>query len=260
MKVLTIITHPDDETMFAGGTLALLAQAGAAMYYLCATRGEGGELGEPPVCPRERIGFHRERELASAIQALGGGHLEFLGYSDPLVSENGDLHPYTADFDGLVNRILAHIQAIQPDAILTHGANGEYGHPGHLLTHQAVRKAVETLGSEAPLLYTFCADFPNHPRPRHANPDNPAHLVLDVSSVMARKEKAAYSHRSQNALFVRRSSQRAGYRLTIPEVLLRLESLHRVHPPVKDRVDDELARILQPFRVGSATKNHDHKA
>jgi len=36
--------------MLAGGTLALLAQAGAQIHYLCATRGEGREIGEPPDC------------------------------------------------------------------------------------------------------------------------------------------------------------------------------------------------------------------
>ena len=44
-KILTIIAHPDDETMLSGGTLALLARAGAEVHYLCATRGEGGEVG-----------------------------------------------------------------------------------------------------------------------------------------------------------------------------------------------------------------------
>ena len=46
MNILAFFAHPDDETMLCGGTLALLAQNGASVHYLCATRGEGGELGE----------------------------------------------------------------------------------------------------------------------------------------------------------------------------------------------------------------------
>jgi LmbE family N-acetylglucosaminyl deacetylase len=262
MKILTIFAHPDDETMLTGGTLALLARAGAEMDYLCATRGEGGELGEPSTCSRDEIGRVREQELICAIQALGGGNLTFLNYTDPLVGENEELYPYTDDFDGLVEQISDHIYEIQPDAILTHGANGEYGHPGHILTHQAVRVAVEKIrpgrflrstpnrvrgetSQVSPvLLYTFCADFPGHPRPRHANPDNPAHLILDVTPVMAQKEKAAYCHRSQNALFVRRGSQQAGYRLTVPETLLKVESLHRLYPPVNNLPEDALTDLL----------------
>jgi LmbE family N-acetylglucosaminyl deacetylase len=265
MKILTIFAHPDDETMLTGGTLALLARAGAEMDYLCATRGEGGELGEPPVCSREEIGKVREQELASAIDALGGGSLDFLNYTDPMVGENEELYPYTDDFDGLVEQISGYIYKIQPDAVITHGANGEYGHPGHILTHRAVRQAVENLRPErflrstltkgrsvtlqvSPiLLYTFCADFPGHPRPRHANPDNPAHLILDVTAAMAQKEKAAYCHRSQNALFVRRGSRQAGYRLTVPEALLKVESLHRLYPPVNCLPEDAMTDLLKSW-------------
>lgn len=248
MKILTIFAHPDDETMFSGGTLALLAQAGAEMHYLCATRGEGGELGEPPVCARQEIGTYRALELARAIHALGGGQLYFLDYIDPLAGENETLYPYAQDFQELVGRIKATIQNLVPEVVITHGSNGEYGHPGHILTHKAVRKAVENLAPAAPLMYTFCADFPNHPRPRHANPDNPADIILDITPVMAEKSRAAYSHRSQNALFVRRKSERAGYRLTVPETLLNLESLHRFYPRTNGRPDDELLRLLAPWK------------
>lgn len=247
MKILTIFAHPDDETMFTGGTLALLANAGAAMHYLCATRGEGGELGEPPVSSRQEIAKYREQELACAVKALGGGSLSFLDYVDPLIGGQEELYPYTEDFEELVGRISRYILATQPTAVLTHGANGEYGHPGHILTHKAVRSAIENLGSRAPMLYIFCADFPGHPRPRHANKDHPAHLILDITAVMVQKTRAAYCHRSQHALFVRRASQSAGYRLTVPEILLNVESLHRAYPPANGCPDDEMIHIMKPW-------------
>jgi len=253
MNILTIFAHPDDETMFAGGTLALMAGAGAEMDYLCATRGEGGELGEPPVSPRQEIALFRERELVCAVKALGGGSLSFLNYVDPLIGDQEELYPYTDDFEELVARISRHILSVQPTAVLTHGANGEYGHPGHILTHRAVRKAIEDLGARAPLLYIFCADFPGHPRPRHANKDHPAHLILDVTPVMASKARAAYCHRSQNALFVRRGSQSAGYQLTVPEILLNVESLHRAYPSTNGMPDDEVTRLLKPWTRPATT-------
>jgi LmbE family N-acetylglucosaminyl deacetylase len=247
LHVLTIFAHPDDETMLTGGTLALLACAGAHIHYLCATRGEGGELGEPPICTRTEIGSYRERELALAIEALGGGTLSFLGYIDPLVGEKDKLYAYTDNFDGLVSQIVQSIQKHKPGAVITHGSNGEYGHPGHILTHNAVLSAVERLAQAAPLLYTFCADFPGHPRPRHANPDDPADIILDVTTAIEQKARAAYCHRSQIALFLRRRSQQAGYRLTVPETLLNVESLHRTYPPVGGAPDDSVARLLKPW-------------
>jgi LmbE family N-acetylglucosaminyl deacetylase len=247
LKILVIIAHPDDETMLSGGALALLTKAGADVYYLCATRGEGGEVGEPPVCARDNLGAAREAEMRCAVQTLGGKGVDFLDYIDPLVGENEKLHPYTDDFDGLVTDLLTHIQQLQPDALITHGSNGEYGHPAHWLTNQAVNKAVKILGADAPMLYTFSAAFPEHPRPRLVNEDDPAHIVLDITSVLQQKSDAALCHQSQNALFVRRSSIRAGRPLTVPEVVMKVEGLHRVYPPVNGAVDDAIARTLKPW-------------
>ncbi len=249
MKVLTIIAHPDDETMLSGGALILLARAGVEVYYLCATRGEGGEVGEPPVCERQDLGSVREQEMRCAVQTLGGAGVDFLDYIDPLVGENEELHPYTDDFDGLVADLIKHIQRLKPDVIVTHGSNGEYGHPAHKLTHQASQTAVHEFGTNAPLLYTFSAAFPEHPRPRLINKDDPAHLVLDITPVLKRKAEAALCHKSQNALFVRRSSIRAGRQLTVPEVVMKMEGLHRAVPSVNGQPDDAFAELLKTWDV-----------
>jgi hypothetical protein len=37
----------------------------------------------------------------------------------------------------------------------------------------------------------------------------------------------------------------------VPEVIQRLESLHRAYPAVNGNVDDELAQLLKPFVVKS---------
>lgn len=249
-RVLTIIAHPDDETMLSGGTLALLAQAGAQVHYLCATRGEGGEMGEPALSDRPGLGALRAKEMACAVKVLGGASLDFLGYQDPLVGADNQLHPYTSDWEDLLARLRAIFQALNPQAIITHGSNGEYGHPAHQLTHQAVRQALKSLDAppHRPVLYTFSASFPGHPRPRLANQDDPAHLVLDISTVLERKVAAALCHRSQHALFVRRASLKAGRQLSIPEVIMPVESLHRVYPVLRrGQPRDALAQLLTPW-------------
>ena len=247
MKILTVIAHPDDETMLSGGTLALFARAGAKVHYLCATRGEGGETGEPPVSTRENLGIVREAEMRCAVKTLGGTGVDFLDYIDPLVGKNEELHPYTDDFHGLVSNITAHIKLKKPAVIITHGSGGEYGHPAHIITHKAVCKVVDKLGVEAPMLYTFSAAFPEHPRPRLINDDDLAHIVLDITPVLEQKANAALCHKSQNALFVRRSSIRAGRELTVPEVVMNVESLHRVYPPVNGDPDDVIVEMLKPW-------------
>jgi LmbE family N-acetylglucosaminyl deacetylase len=245
MNLLVFFAHPDDETMLAGGTLALLQAQGARIHYLCATRGEGGETGTPPICSREELGAVRSQELASAVAALGGGRLDFLPYTDPLVGEGDTLYAYTDRTEELVDSLAGMLLAEKPDAVLTHGSSGEYGHPAHLLCHTAMLAAFEKLPAVKPLLYTFQAAFENHPKPRTMNKKDEAHLVLDISLVMEKKLAATMCHRTQHALFVRRPSLAAGRTLSIPETMIGVESLHRVYPTVEGNIIDPLADLLR---------------
>lgn len=248
MKILVFVAHPDDETILTGGALILLARAGFDIHYLIATRGEGGEMGEPQLCEREALGPLRETETGCAVQALGSASLNFLDYIDPLVGDGDQLFPYTDDVEVLTKQLMEHIQRIEPVALISHGSDGEYGHPAHRISHTAARRAITALGDAAPLFYTFSAAFDEHPRPRLVNKSDPAHIILDISSAHDQKTQAALCHRSQNALFVRRSSKRAGRPLTVAEALFAVESLHRVYPPVKNGVvDDPIACALKPW-------------
>ncbi|NPV56025.1 MAG: PIG-L family deacetylase [Anaerolineae bacterium] len=244
MNILAYYAHPDDETMLMGGTLALLIELGARVTHLCATRGEGGERGDPPICRQAELGRVRTSELECAVRALGGGELRFLGYIDPLVGEGEALYPFTQDFERLVTEVRQTIHQVKPDAVITHGSNGEYGHPAHLLCHRSALAAVAGMPTAAPLLYTCQAAFPDHPKPRLQNDDDPAHLILDVTSMLPQKSAAALCHRSQHALFVRRASEAAGRALTVPEVMLGTESLRRRLPEITSPPDDALARLL----------------
>ena len=250
MNILAFFAHPDDETILAGGTLSLLASSDAQVHYLCATRGEGGETGEPQVCTEEQLGEVREGELVCAVGALGGRSLTFLDYIDPRAGPGEELYAYTEDLTMLAGQVAATIRQFVIDVVITHGSNGEYGHPAHQLTYQAALVAVLSFGESAPLLYTVAASFPEHPRPRLANADDQAHLVLDVTPALPQKERAALCHRTQHALFVRRASEEAGRPMSVPEVLMRLESLHRVHPPAKGKPKDNLSQLLIPWLAG----------
>ena len=252
MNVLAFFAHPDDETMLAGGTLALLAETGAKVHFLCATRGEGGEAGEPPLCSLDELGEYREKELVCAVQNLGGSSLTFLGYTDPRVGPDDQLYAFTDDMVYLAGQIAATIKQFDVQAVLSHGSNGEYGHPAHKVCNRAARLAVESYDRSTLLFYTVSANFKDHPKPRLANPDDPAHLVLDISSVLDRKTEAALCHRTQHALFVRRASEEAGRRLSVPEVIMTPESLHRTYPAVNGAVDDVLSSLLKPWVVSDS--------
>lgn len=248
MNVLSFFAHPDDETMLAGGVLALLASAGAQVHYLSATRGEGGEAGEPPLCPLEELGQVRADELACAVAVLGGASLAFLDYVDPRVGPNDELYAFTDDLDRLAAEVAKVIRRVGAQVVVAHGSNGEYGHPAHRLAHRAAVAAVAAVASIAdnpPLLYTVQAAFAEHPKPRQMNADDPADLVLDVSPVMEQKIQAALCHRTQHALFVRRASKEAGRPLSVPEVIVSMEGLHRVMPHASGEPQDALSELLR---------------
>ena len=245
MNILAFFAHPDDETMLCGGTLALLAKQGASVSILIATRGEGGELGEPPLSTREALGAVREAELRCAAQALGASRLLVMDYQDPLVGPEDQLFPFTDDEHKLIGEVVAAIQATQADVLLAHGVNGEYGHPAHKLVHQAAWLAVQSLAAAAPLFYTVQGHFKEHPYPRLANADVPAHLILDITPVLEAKTAAALCHRTQHNLFIRRQSEEAGRQLSVPEVVMTLESVTRVWPPVTETLpNDAFADLL----------------
>jgi LmbE family N-acetylglucosaminyl deacetylase len=230
MRIVLFVAHPDDETVFAGGLTALMAECGAAVHMLLATRGEGGETGDPPLCTRAELGAVREAEMGCAAEALGATSLEFLGYRDPEVGPDNTLFAFADDVEEVAARLAERIRARRPEVILCHGTNGEYGHPAHLLVNRAARLAVESLGAQAPLLYAFSADYLEHPRPRIANHDDLADFVFNISSTHARKLAAACCHRTQGAVFVRRISRERGYPVPLGEAMLHVETLHRLAP------------------------------
>lgn len=249
LDIVAFFAHPDDETMLCGGTLALLANLGARVHILIATRGEGGEMGEPPLCPREMLGAIRENELRCAVKSLGAASLTLLDYIDPTVGPDNTLFPFTEDREILASQIAAEMRVRRAGVLISHGINGEYGHPAHQLAHQASALAVRALAEReqgAPLFYTVQGMFPGHPHPRLANTDAPAHIVIDVSPVLEQKTHAALCHSTQHALFVRQPSQEAGRAVTVTEVIHPQESLHRAWPPTNGagEIHDPLADLL----------------
>jgi LmbE family N-acetylglucosaminyl deacetylase len=243
MDILAAFAHPDDETRFLGGVLAMLAAKGARVHLLIATRGQGGELGEPALCSQAELGGVREREMQCAAQAIGATSLTFLDYIDPVVSDDGEVFAFDADLETLSSELLSCAQEVGASVIISHGSNGEYGHPAHKLMHQAV---METVKKDSNLLvYTVSAIYEDHPKPRLANEDDQADFILDVKPWYQSKLDATICHQTQHALFVRRASKAAGRQMTLAEVTSDEESLHRAWPKGDTNLEDSLGNFLQ---------------
>lgn len=257
--ILAIGAHPDDETMLAGGTLAWAAQHGFKVDVLSVTRGEGGERGEPPVAAQADLGTARAAELRAAAAALGVHEVDFLPYEDPLIEDTGqDPAPATALFriaatlDEFTAAIVAVIRRLHADILFTHGSTGEYGHPQHIYTHEAVVAAFAAAGDPAQYpeagpayaptaLYVWAAGYPTNGEPRLErllNQAEPADWILHLDDqLLDQKERAAQSHVSQMPLFLRRAEGKPLRAMLIPR-----ESWHRL--ALREGTTDPFAAAL----------------
>ncbi len=180
--------------------------------------------------------------MRCACDALGACDVTFLGYVDPLVGPEDALFAPEADEATVARQIAEVIRRTGAQAVLAHGTNGEYGHPGHQLANRATRDAVVLLGDDAPVFYTFAASFPDNPRPRLGNTDDPAHFVIDIRPYLDRVLAATLCHATQHALFVRRRSQEQGRPVSLEEVV-RLEThqaVRRQWPPADGQVPEDV--------------------
>jgi LmbE family N-acetylglucosaminyl deacetylase len=129
LRLLAVLAHPDDESLGFGGTLAKYAAEGVETYLVTATRGERGRFGplgrgNDPV----EVGRVREAELHAAGAALGLREISILGYGDGAVDQIAA--------DTAIRDIVSQIRRIRPQAVITFGPDGGYGHPDHIAISQ----------------------------------------------------------------------------------------------------------------------------
>ena len=244
MKIMAFFAHPDDETVFLGGTFAYLADKGAEIHYVCATRGEGGEVGEPPVCTREELGQVRENELRCAVESLGGASLQFSGYRDPEIGSNGELYAFTDDEEKAAAEFKDKLITINPQVILTHGEAGEYGHPAHIQVYRVMDRALADVADYSPAVFS-----PGYFSGKVDRFIPPPEILLDISPWKEQKIKAACCHRSQHDLFIRNGSARAGRLVTIPEMIRPIEALCRIKSPGIDKKDEYFLDLLSEISI-----------
>lgn len=124
VRVLAVFAHPDDEVFCCGGTLAKYVAGGAEATILTATRGEAGQIRDASVATRATLGRVREAELRRAAACLGVQHVDLLDHVDGTLRD--------VDRAALTEEVAAAIEAVDPDVVITFGADGAYGHPDHI--------------------------------------------------------------------------------------------------------------------------------
>ncbi len=142
--ILCVFAHPDDESFGMGGALAGYAMRGTPVDLLCATRGEAGQLGDPPVTTQEQLGVVREAALRDAVRVLGFRDLSLLDHHDGQLSD--------VPYETLLGEVMDVIRRVRPTTVITFGPYGIYGHPDHIRIAAVTRDAFARLRDALPEL------------------------------------------------------------------------------------------------------------
>ncbi len=208
--ILVVLAHPDDESLACGGTLARLADAGARIVLVCASRGEKGSVSDQSLVANVDLASVRSHELHEAARILGISEVLIFAHPD------GDLR--WADVPQFHVEIVLAIQRYKPDGVITFAEDGLYWHLDHIGVHERTYTAVRSFGPWAPPLYYVTmrhglmseivdAAIANGGKvdghPFNVEPDafgdsaKPPSLLVDVHDWVPRKLAALRCHRTQ---------------------------------------------------------------
>ncbi|MEU5691540.1 N-acetyl-1-D-myo-inositol-2-amino-2-deoxy-alpha-D-glucopyranoside deacetylase [Actinosynnema sp. NPDC020468] len=153
-RLLLVHAHPDDESLWTGGTIAHYAAIGAHVTVVTCTLGEEGEiippaLGALAAGQADQLGGYRVAELRSACAALGVTDHRFLGgigrwRDSGMVGVEANSHPRAfvrGSLDEQTGQLASIISSVKPQVVVTYDAFGGYGHPDHIRAHEITTAA-----------------------------------------------------------------------------------------------------------------------
>lgn len=181
-RVLAVGAHPDDVDFFCGGTLALYAQAGAAITIAIATRGDIGA----PDGTRDQIALTRRGEAQASADVIGAD-LVWIGYDDEFLFSTRESRTEMIDA----------IRKARPDVMFIldeNDYNPDHRAAGTLARDARVPATVPLIETRYPAIDEAPATFVMDTYASHRfEPEG----YVDISSVMDVKERMLMQHESQ---------------------------------------------------------------
>jgi LmbE family N-acetylglucosaminyl deacetylase len=132
--LLLLLAHPDDESFMIAGTARALVDRGVPVSIVCATRGQRGSAGDPPLTTIDGLPAVRESELRAACAILGIAPVELLDYQDQHLAE--------APPEEIRASLVRAIRRERPRVVVTFDPNGVNGHVDHVAISRFALDAV----------------------------------------------------------------------------------------------------------------------
>jgi LmbE family N-acetylglucosaminyl deacetylase len=135
------VAHPDDET-FVSPVLAHYARAGVRVYLVIATDGSQGVAPHAGIPAGDSLATIRVGEARCSARELGIQEPVMLGLPDAGLAA---LRPWPGEpLDRLATRLEALLRELRPEAVITWGPDGGYGHPDHRLVGGVVMQLFQS--------------------------------------------------------------------------------------------------------------------
>jgi N-acetyl-1-D-myo-inositol-2-amino-2-deoxy-alpha-D-glucopyranoside deacetylase len=165
-RLALVHAHPDDESLWTGGTIARYAAAGAEVMVITCTLGEEGEIIPPDLAQlrareADQLGGYRIGELRAALAELGVSRHEFLGGAgrwrdSGMAGDPANEHP-RAFAEGpqhhQTGMLVEQLAEFRPQVLVSYDAFGGYGHPDHIRAHEITVAAASLLPEVARVFY-----------------------------------------------------------------------------------------------------------
>jgi|SRR5215471_18238678 len=197
--LLLILAHPDDETFFAGGTIAKYAALSIPIGLVCATRGEHGATAD--LCSLDELPAVREAELRDAAGILGIRDLDVLRYEDQKL--------WAAPIEAIRRQIVAAVRRQRPQVVMTFDPHGANQHTDHIAIGRFAMDAVSAAADAR--WYPETGEAHNVQRLLWPSPISPFDLghvaevghqpgvdiLIRIAPFHGKKESALRAHRTQ---------------------------------------------------------------
>lgn len=144
-RLLYVLAHPDDESFGSAGTIARYVDEGVEVSLICTTNGDVGTVTPEFMKGFDTIAELRLSELNCAAEVLRLKNVYAFGFRDSgMAGSEDNKHPdalAAADMNVVVERVTKVIRELRPQVVVTFDPFGGYGHPDHIVTHNATVEA-----------------------------------------------------------------------------------------------------------------------